>query len=64
VATGHEWKDAVKAVDDKILKELAKVVCRQDACDNSDTENAGGCAFCADVSENVIGQYLILMGKL
>lgn len=53
---GHEWKDASRTVNPEILDKLAKVVCRQNACH----ENAS-CAWCNDVAENVIGEYLILI---
>jgi len=56
--TGHEWKEAVKVVPEEILDHLAKVVCRQNGC----TDNAS-CAWCHDVAENVIGEYLLLKGK-
>ena len=54
MSTGHEWKQAVKAVPEEILNELAKVVCRQNACDGG-----ASCAWCNDVAENVIGEYLL-----
>ena len=56
--TGHEWKEAVKAIPEEILDHLAKVVCRQNGCTDNDS-----CAWCHDVVENVIGEYLLLKEK-
>ena len=60
--TGHEWKDLAKCVQPKILHELYKVICRQTNCCGLGVNetSCGVCAFCADATENVVGEYLRL----
>lgn len=60
--TGEEWKEEVKVVDASILEKLRRVVCDQTSCFGQGRRPDGepGCATCADIAENVVGEFLRL----
>lgn len=55
-----DWKDAIKNVDRDVMHTLAIVVCNQTNCFTRGEPYEGNCAACADIADNVIGEYLLL----
>jgi hypothetical protein len=56
----EDWKGAVTAVPKKLMNHLSRIVCKQTDCSSRGKPYEGNCAFCADIADNVIGEYLIL----
>lgn len=62
ITSGHEWKAEVDGIDPAILAALHAVVCEQTDCSGRgfNPNNYAKCAWCADIAENVVGEYLRL----
>jgi hypothetical protein len=61
-----DWMEAAGTVPDEIRHVLFKVVCRLTNCSGRghDDGNDGRCALCADIADNVVGEYLVREGDV
>ena len=53
--------DHAKRVRPDILKKLYVIACQQSECDN-EGDDRGKCAYCADITENIVGEFIRLGG--